>query len=66
MYISRRANVHCTSSLIAEMPLIYKVPVGIANLGGTDEAKHIVTKNGDDYHDLSEHHDERERLREHD
>jgi len=32
-----------TISLIAEMPLIYKVPVGIANLGGTDEAENIVT-----------------------
>ena len=37
----------------------HKVPIGIANLGGTDEAKNIVTKNGDDPHHLSEHHDER-------
>jgi hypothetical protein len=37
----------CTISLTAEMPPIYKVPVGIAYLVGTDEAKNIVTKNGD-------------------
>ena len=49
----------CTISLTAEMPPIYKVPVGIANFVGTDEAKNIVTKNGDHPHHLSEHQDER-------